>query len=42
MGGIIHSMEVVNSVDEGPVKPMHLMGGTTCYWLKWDNDWLGS
>ena len=28
-------------IDEGPVKPMHLRGGTKCYWLKWDNDWLG-
>ena len=20
---------------------MHLRGGTKCYWLEWDNDWLG-
>ena len=42
MSGIVHSRKVVNNdIDEGPVKPMHLRGGTKCYWLMWDNDWLG-
>ena len=21
---------------------MYLRGGTKCYWLMWDNDWLGA
>ena len=29
-------------IDKGPLKPKHLIGGTKCYWLKWDNDWLGA
>ena len=44
VSGIVHSWKVVNNryqgIDEGPVKPIHLRGGTKCCWLKWDNDWL--
>ena len=29
-------------VCEEPVKSMHLRDGTKCYWLVWDNDWLGA
>ena len=29
-------------IDKGPVKPMHLIASTKCYWLMWDNDWLGA
>ena len=43
--GIVRSEKVVSNIYvifiliRGLVKPMHFRGGTTCYWLKWNNDW---
>ena len=41
MVSLIPGKSRIIDIDKGPVTPMHLRGGTKCYWLKWDNDWWG-
>ena len=43
--GLVRSGKVVSHrfqvLIRDPVKPMHFRKGTSCFSLKWDNDWSG-